>query len=279
MHQPSRRHFRGLTLLEVMAAIVSIIVVLPILLPSMQGSHPAKLIKDSTQIQAMHRAMLIWATDSDGIFPVPGLVNRIGDTPGEGDEDITHNHTAALHSVLIINNFFSPELCISPTESSANVLVKDDYDYECYDLTTDIYWDPAFSADVEHGISHTSYTQMPIAGAQKQQLWNANLRNDVMHMGNRGPYRGAFEGRFYDESITLKIHGSDREWVGNICFADGHMQTMRASELLDESRRNVDGILDLPFTDDGTGVDDHWLGIYTSITEDEEMAFVWDPID
>ena len=44
-------------------------------------------------------------------------------------------------------------------------------------------------------------------------------------MGTRGTKDGATTGDEYFKSPTLQLHGPKKEWVGNICYADNHVET------------------------------------------------------
>jgi hypothetical protein len=195
----------------------------------------AKLLKDSSQIRGIHQSWLVFAGDSpNGEFPTPGLVDRqpvdLGagfvDTPGRGKEDQLANTTAFVHSVCLMQNFYSPEFCVGPTEPSGSVFIKDDYNYELYDPIADNYWDSTFTCNLGTS-SNVSYSSMPLGGERKLKHWKNSMDSKWAIVGNRGPADGDLTGTGYKNSITLKIHGASKEWYGNICYNDNHVTPTR----------------------------------------------------
>ena len=74
-------------------------------------------------------------------MPTPGLIDRLpdssqGDVPGMGPEDFEVNHTAALYSVMVGLNLFSPDLLVGPTEKNELVVEYASYDHSAFDPTT-----------------------------------------------------------------------------------------------------------------------------------------------
>ena len=84
------RRTRGITLVEVLAILLGILVVVALLLPmTPPRTQQAKLLKDGTQIRGIHPAWLTYSSEFDGVFPPPGLIDRLpdpalGDVPGQG---------------------------------------------------------------------------------------------------------------------------------------------------------------------------------------------------
>ena len=91
----------------------------------------------------------------------------------------------------------------------------------------DTYWDPDFVADVQGQGSNVSYASIPMAGERKNKQWRDSLDAEFAAIGNRGVEHGEFvDEEIYESSLTLQIHGGSKQWVGNICFNDNHVQVL-----------------------------------------------------
>ncbi|MHC5112855.1 MAG: type II secretion system protein [Planctomycetota bacterium] len=271
-----RKHGYGYTLLELIIVVVLIAVGIAVALPLLaRPSTSAYALKDATQIKQIHEAWTIWSGSHDGVMPTPGLINR-GPDPvtgasriGIGPEDETKNTSRHLHSSMIMQNFYTPEICIGPTEPSPQIGTCDDYDWEVYHPDADIYWfgdhptgeppavETGFRADIgPGGISHVAYFSPPLAGLRKKIAWRGHRDRTAPMLSNRAPYRGADESTDdYRRSWTLLLHGSKKRWMGNVVYADNHVDTIDtfhplAAPYLDEAigRQASDNIFDAEFS-------------------------------
>jgi len=231
---------RGFTLVELLVVIAIIALLIGLLLPALaKAQQAARSIKDSNQINQIQKAFIIFSNDSEGKYPTPGLVNRapfdIGggtvlNLPGQGPEDFSRNNTANLYSLMIAREFFNTDIVIGPTEVNPVIVQYKVYDYTKYAPATDSYWDPNFKADVNKtvangGVCNASYAHLALCGERKKSFWRNTQNSNRPILGTRGVKDGAITGNEYTSSPTLLLHGPKKEWVGNMCYADNHVET------------------------------------------------------
>lgn len=270
---------QGFTLVELLVVIGIITLLIGILLPALSKARAtANRVRDASQLDQIHTGWVTYAQDFQGRFPTPGVVmTDEPENPGQGDEAEEFNDTANLHSLCIMENFYSPDLVYARSEPNGNVVAKADYDWEVHSPITGIYWDESFTANLgpdADDISNVSYASLPIGGRRKTRHWKDTGDSSYAVVSNRGVVNGSLEEETYENSLTLRIHGSNRQWEGNVCYNDGSVAHERSffpeRARFTQGGENED---DNIFAND-TGTPDSTDGrdIYLVIVEDESMG-------
>lgn len=254
--------------------------------------HGVRQMKDSTQLRSIQQAMVAWANQNNGDFPLPSLIDLNDATVRE--KGAAKDHTANILSTLIYYGHISTELAVSWAESHT-AAIEQDQDYELDNPKaaadpTKALWDPAFSADFTGGkIGNTSYAHLLPAGPRRT-LWRDTFATTQPIIGNRGPeiasYSRGKKGRFTPEyanpdTYTFLIHGSRTSWEGNIAYNDGHVyfetrldpDTIRYRTA--DKRKLSDCLFhDEPDDADGTNA---FLGIFTTAGDTKiDFHAIWD---
>jgi len=116
---------------------------------------------------------------------------------------------------------------IGPTEVNEVVRQDEDYDHSAYQPALDVFWDPNFKDQINYpannGECNTSFASLVLAGERKIKHWKqvSDGRPKVV-VATRGTKDGTLQGDEYTLSPVLELHGSLKEWVGNIVYNDGH---------------------------------------------------------
>lgn len=163
--------------------------------------------------------------------------------------------------ILIGPTEFPGSSCVEKG-SGEEVGVVDDlpYDYTKYNPAADNndvpgittikgYWDNTFVANIHAvpgtvgsdgaAVSHTSYAHQCLFGQRKKSFWKSTASGLRPLLATRGPGGNAAPGAIWNAgpadnsttnmaatllSPTLLLHGSKKEWCGNMCYGDNHVE-------------------------------------------------------
>ncbi len=217
---------RSFTKLELLIILTIITVLLAIVIVGVNRAFAnARSLVDSSQIVHLHQSWIVSARELDTAAPLPSLaVAARNGTP----EDFSLNHSANIYSAMISNEFFPPGKLISPLEVSDHV-TEADYNYEAYDPTNDVYWDPSFVMHIEDPDigANASYAHVAAVGDRRDALDPAKSSRNMPILGTRGPDVTDLDPAEYHRSPTYRFSKPYDQWIGTIAFADNHTETLQ----------------------------------------------------
>ncbi|MHC4347511.1 MAG: hypothetical protein ACYS15_03085 [Planctomycetota bacterium] len=269
----------GVSRVEVVVAVVVIVIVLAIVIPTPPPRRDARRIKDATQIKQIHAALVVYPGDFGGRYPLPSLLALQGqDDPEAASEDYTLNHSANIYSMLVMQDYLTAPILVSPLETADHVRLFE-ADGAAYDPAEGVVWDEAFVMHIHDPAvgANASYAHMAAVGDRRKLHWRDTGDPAVPVIGTRAPARPGGS-----------APATRRPWVGNICFADNHLElienffpVLSDYEPIDAASRSVP---DNIYAADGEhpmgpqAAADAFLAIYVGATE-FTVEDVYDPLE
>ncbi len=240
---------RAFTLIELLVVITIIAILMGILLPALsRAQENARMQTDKNVLRQIHSGWTAYAGSNKGAYPIPAFIDRepidtgggnFMQVAGQGTPEWGFNHGSAVCSISVMQNLFTPNELVSPSDPSPNVFVYESYRFDDYNPNPsqadedDIHWDTYLYSDfaLDGEQSHTSYFQMPLVGKRVDKEWSERSRSrgpDFAVVGTRGP---ELNGAMHDDdklNDAYGFYGHDNEWVGLICYNSGAVRDERS---------------------------------------------------
>ncbi len=244
--QNTRNKRSGFTLVELLVVIAIIALLVGILLPALSKARKnAAQVKCLTQARSIAQGFNQWASDNAGNYPLPSLIDRVGDTEQINAGNDRRDRSGAIYSLLIFNDILVPDAMVSPSEANGNIRVYEEYEFTSPNGTVNerrASWDPKFKGTprpeasgvqgIDDSVGHVSYAHATPYGARRAQ-WKNTFSTSVPVVANRGPvyqdqqtpdpqqgWQQVLNTATGEASTANLVHGSFGEWRGNVVKAD-----------------------------------------------------------
>lgn len=219
----------GLSIIEIIILLLILLLLLGLFLPALsRARQAARTTMCMAQLKQLQMGLIVWAQQENNEYPNPLEYSR---TTADKCQQ-KGNSTANVYSLMIWNNFYSPELTVCPSEKSEFVQVYADYDYGIMGdngINKKDKWDWDFSCDITGKsrsartgkyYSNVSYANLALIGKRVENEWRVSGNTQFVVFGDRGPT----DGKHDSKSITYLNHGTSKLWKGSLAFNDGHIE-------------------------------------------------------
>ena len=238
-HLPARRAF---TLIELLVVITIIAILMGILLPALaRAQENARRQTDKSILRQIWMGWDGYGAGHKGNYPTPAFMDRemvqiapgqMAEVNGSGIPTWGFNHHAAVQSASIMQNLFTANELVSPSDPHPAVYTYDGYKYNNYmpnpspsSGEDDVHWDTNLYIDFDgdDGQSHCSYQSMPLVGKRFDGQWTnkANRSAAFPIIGTRGPERN---GAMHENDMSndaYGFYGADNAWIGLVAYNGG----------------------------------------------------------
>jgi prepilin-type N-terminal cleavage/methylation domain-containing protein len=238
------RHFttrRAFTLIELLVVITIIAILMGILLPALaRAQENARRQTDKSLLRQVWMGWDSYGAGHKGNYPTPAFMDRqmvqiapgeMAEVNGSGIPTWGFNHHAAVASASIMQNLFSPNELVSPSDPHPSVYTYDGYNYNDYmpnpsqgSGADDVHWDINLLVDFDgDGQSHCSYQSMPLVGKRFDGQWTnkANRSSTFPVIGTRGPERNGAMHENDKMNDAYGFYGADNAWIGLVAYNGG----------------------------------------------------------
>lgn len=265
MNLNRKQRSAGFTLIELLVVIAIIALLIGILLPALgKARASARTLKCLTQVRGIQQSMAVFAQSNGDLYPTPSVLDR-GGTNNAGNtvavpvaSAVQKDLTRHIYSIMLFQNFFSPEQLWTPAEQNSEFQIWTAYQFQepkgAADTTGKLaLWDPTFKATVNDTLisGNSAVTASTAGGASyatvtpfggRRKIWQNSYTATEAAVGNRGPWfsltsnTGTWQldtatrtttagSRAGNASTTLLIHGNRNTWEGNVVYNDNSGRT------------------------------------------------------
>jgi len=236
----------GFTLVELLVVIAIIALLVGILLPALSKARKnANQVKCLTNARAIGQGFTQWGADNRDNYPLPSLIDRVGDTEQINAGNDQRDRSGAIYSILIFADILVPDSMISPAEANGSIRAYEDYEYTSPQGAQNerrASWDPKFKGTpraegqgitgIDASTGHTSYAHATPYGARRA-LWKNTFSTSNPIVANRGPefsetqtpeanqgWTQVLNSPRGEASTANLVHGTFGRWRGNVVFGD-----------------------------------------------------------